>query len=37
VPLGYNARDRKLIVNPAEAETVRTILTLYARSSSTTG
>ena len=35
VPLGYNVKDRKLIVNPAEAETVRTIFTLYARSSST--
>ncbi|WP_342635601.1 recombinase family protein [Antarcticimicrobium sediminis] len=33
VPLGYNVKDRKLIVNPAEAETVRTIFTLYARSS----
>ena len=35
VPLGYNVKDRKLIVDPAEAETVRTIFTLYARSSST--
>ncbi|MDA3888621.1 MAG: recombinase family protein, partial [Allgaiera sp.] len=35
VPLGYNVQDRKLIVDPAEAETVRTIFTLYARSSST--
>ncbi|WP_342742217.1 recombinase family protein [Poseidonocella sedimentorum] len=35
VPLGYNVRDRKLIVDPVEAETVRTIFTLYARSSST--
>ncbi len=35
VPLGYNVKDRKLIVNAAEAETVRTIFTLYARSSST--
>ena len=35
VPLGYNVKGRKLIVDPAEAETVRTIFTLYARSSST--
>jgi len=35
VPLGYNVKDRKLIVNAAEAETVRTIFTLYARSNST--
>ena len=35
VPLGYNVKDRKLIVDAAEAETVRTIFTLYARSSST--
>jgi DNA invertase Pin-like site-specific DNA recombinase len=29
VPLGYEAKDRKLVVNKAEAETVRTIFQLY--------
>jgi DNA invertase Pin-like site-specific DNA recombinase len=29
VPLGYDARDRTLIINAAEAETVRTIFRLY--------
>ena len=29
VPLGYDAKDRKLIVNPAEAETVRFIFRRY--------
>jgi site-specific DNA recombinase len=29
VPLGYEARDKKLIVNKTEAETVRTIFRLY--------
>src|SRR5256884_133890 len=29
VPLGYDASERTLIVNPAEAETVRCIFTLY--------
>lgn len=29
VPLGYDARDRKLVVNNDEAEIVRTIFTLY--------
>jgi site-specific DNA recombinase len=29
VPLGYDARDKKLVVNKAEAETVRTIFRLY--------
>src|SRR5438093_10475392 len=29
VPLGYDARERTLIVNPAEAETVRCIFALY--------
>lgn len=29
VPLGYNVQDRKLIVDPTEAEAVRTIFTLY--------
>ncbi|MDQ8699232.1 recombinase family protein [Hyphomicrobium sp. LHD-15] len=30
VPLGYDVRDRKLIVNPAEADTVRHIFQRYA-------
>ena len=29
VPLGYDARDKKLVVNKTEAETVRTIFRLY--------
>jgi DNA invertase Pin-like site-specific DNA recombinase len=29
VPLGYDASERTLIVNPAEAETVRRIFALY--------
>jgi site-specific DNA recombinase len=29
VPLGYDAKDRTLIVNEAEAPTVRTIFQLY--------
>lgn len=29
VPLGYDAKDRKLVVNEAEAETVRTLFRLY--------
>ena len=29
VPLGYEAKDKKLVVNKAEAETVRTIFRLY--------
>ena len=29
VPLGYNAKDKKLVVNKAEAETVRTIFKRY--------
>jgi DNA invertase Pin-like site-specific DNA recombinase len=29
VPLGYDARDKKLVPNKAEAETVRTIFRLY--------
>src|SRR5580765_8400954 len=28
-PLGYEARDRTLVINPAEAETVRTLFALY--------
>jgi DNA invertase Pin-like site-specific DNA recombinase len=30
VPLGYDPRDHKLVINPAEAKTVRTIFELYA-------
>jgi DNA invertase Pin-like site-specific DNA recombinase len=30
VPLGYDLRDHKLVINPAEAKTVRTIFGLYA-------
>src|SRR5260370_39592856 len=29
VPLGYDARDKKFVVNKTEAETVRTIFRLY--------
>src|SRR3984893_424969 len=29
VPLGYDVRDRELVVNTAEAETVRTLFRLY--------
>jgi site-specific DNA recombinase len=29
VPLGYNAEDKKLVINKSEAETVRTIFRLY--------
>jgi DNA invertase Pin-like site-specific DNA recombinase len=29
VPLGYDASERALVVNPAEAETVRRIFALY--------
>ena len=29
VPLGYDVKDKKLVVNPAEAKTVRTIFTRY--------
>src|SRR6202048_3588833 len=29
VPLGYDAKDKKLIINKAEAETVRTIFRIY--------
>jgi site-specific DNA recombinase len=31
VPLGYDLKDRKLIINPAEADTVRRIFDLYLR------
>ncbi len=30
VPLGYDASDRKLVINPAEAETVRRIFALLS-------
>ena len=29
MPLGYDARERTLVINPAEAETVRCIFALY--------
>jgi DNA invertase Pin-like site-specific DNA recombinase len=29
LPLGYDVRERKLVINPAEAETVRSIYRLY--------
>ena len=29
VPLGYDIKDRELLINPAEAETVRTLFRLY--------
>jgi hypothetical protein len=35
VPLGHDVKDRKLVVNPAEAAAVQTIFRLFARSSST--
>jgi len=35
-PLGYDIRDRKLIVNEAEAETVRTVFTRFVRIGSAT-
>ncbi len=28
-PLGYDARDKRLVVNPDEAETVHTLFRLY--------
>jgi DNA invertase Pin-like site-specific DNA recombinase len=36
VPLGYDVKDKKLIVNPAEAETVRTLFRLYLELGSVT-
>src|SRR5206468_1932773 len=33
VPLGYGANERTLVINPAEAETVRCIFALYLESS----
>jgi len=37
VPLGYDVKDRKLVVNEAEAETVRHIFERFTRSGSVTG
>jgi DNA invertase Pin-like site-specific DNA recombinase len=34
VPLGYEIKDRKLVINKAEAETVRTIYKLYLKTGS---
>ena len=31
VPLGYDVRDRRLVINESEAQTVRTIFGLYAK------
>jgi DNA invertase Pin-like site-specific DNA recombinase len=31
VPLGYAVKDRKLVIIPEEADTVRAIFTLYAK------
>ena len=36
VPLGYDVRDRKLVISPAEAETVRLIFKRYAQLGSVT-
>jgi DNA invertase Pin-like site-specific DNA recombinase len=36
IPLGYEVKDRRLIVNPAEAETVRLIFQRYAELGSVT-
>jgi DNA invertase Pin-like site-specific DNA recombinase len=36
VPLGYDVKDRKLVTNEREAQTVRTIFSLYARLGSVT-
>jgi len=35
VPLGYDAVDRKLVINDAEAETVRTVFALYREHANT--
>lgn len=35
VPLGYDVRDRKLVVNPEEAETVRTLFRFYLEHANT--
>ena len=29
VPIGYNVEERKLVINPADAETVRTLFQHY--------
>ena len=34
VPLGYDAKDKKLVINKTEAKTVRTIFQLYLESRS---
>ena len=36
VPLGYDIKERKLVINPSEAETVRLIFTRYAELGSVT-
>ena len=36
VPLGYDVRDRRLVINESEAQTVRTIFDLYAKLRSVT-
>ena len=36
IPLGYDVKDRKLVINAAEAETVRSIFARYAELSSVT-
>ena len=36
-PLGYDIRDRKLVVNEAEAETLRMIFSRFVRTGSATG
>ncbi|HXP76626.1 MAG TPA: recombinase family protein [Stellaceae bacterium] len=36
VPLGYDVRDRRLVINESEAQTVHTIFGLYARLGSVT-
>jgi DNA invertase Pin-like site-specific DNA recombinase len=35
VPLGYDVRDRKLVVNTAEAQTIRTLFDLYLEHANT--
>jgi DNA invertase Pin-like site-specific DNA recombinase len=35
VPLGYDVQDRKLVVNPVEADTVRTLFNLYLEHANT--
>ena len=36
-PLGYDVSDRKLVINAAEAETVRHIFALYLSSAACAG